>query len=286
MERVTENVYAITDIKGCNPGYVVTSEGIVVIDTPQMPTHAIKMREEILKKGRLLYIINTENHVDHIFGNHYFAGLCPVISHQDTAKGFWSTTFGEHPYDRTVPGVQKSDPEGVKLLPGKENFIVHAPTITFQTRMTLRLGSHVLELYHTPGHTRGETTVYVPRERVAFTGDNIFSKCQMFFQEANPDNWLESLNFLKTLDADHLIPGHGPVCDKKYIPVQSAFIREWVTALAVGMAKGWSKEECMDRISFLDRLPMDVGHESFGPALQRVNAGRLFDFLEGKIERY
>ena len=36
MERVTENVYAATDIRGCNPGYVLTNEGAVIIDTPQL----------------------------------------------------------------------------------------------------------------------------------------------------------------------------------------------------------------------------------------------------------
>ena len=48
MERVTDNVYAETKIRGCDPGYVVTSGGVVVIDTPQLPTHAVKMREEAL----------------------------------------------------------------------------------------------------------------------------------------------------------------------------------------------------------------------------------------------
>jgi hypothetical protein len=67
---------------------------------------------------------------------------------------------------------------------------------------------------------------------------------------------------------------------------QEAFIREWMAAVAVGLAKGWSKEECVQRISFLDRFPMDVGQADMGPSVQRMNVERLYDFLLGKTERF
>ena len=82
MERVTDNVYATTDARGCNPGYVVTSKGVVMIDTPQLPTKAVAMREEIAKKGPLRFLINTEHHMDHVFGNFFFAGLATGIAHE------------------------------------------------------------------------------------------------------------------------------------------------------------------------------------------------------------
>ena len=44
MQQVTENVFADTTIRGCNPSFVVTSDGVVVIDTPQLPTKAVEMR--------------------------------------------------------------------------------------------------------------------------------------------------------------------------------------------------------------------------------------------------
>ena len=47
MEQVTKNVFAQTKVKGCNPGYVVTSAGVVVIDTPQLPTPAVAMHKEV-----------------------------------------------------------------------------------------------------------------------------------------------------------------------------------------------------------------------------------------------
>jgi len=285
MERVTDKVLATTDIRGCNPGYLVTSAGVVVIDTPQMPTKAIAMREEVLKKGNVRFLINTEHHIDHIFGNIFFAGLCPVVAHELVGKDFGTVSAGT-PYSYSLEAIQKDDPQGLALLPPEKEFALNHPTILFSRRMVLRVGDQVLELFHTPGHTRGQTAVYIPRERVVFTGDTIFSQCQTWFHTADPDVWLRSLDFLKTLDVDYIVPGHGPICNKDYLPKQSAFIREWIATVAAGIAKGWSKEECVQRISFLDRYPMDVGQESLGPMVQQRSVDRIFDFLLGKIERF
>lgn len=285
MQRVTDNVYAATDIRGCNPGYVVTSDGVVVVDTPQLPTRAVAMREEALEKGPIRFLINTENHIDHIFGNHFFAGLCPVVGHEHISEDFWKVLSGD-PYGYSVDVVKKDDPEGMALMPPEAEFVVNAPTILFSHTLTLRVGDHTFALYHTPGHTKAQIAVYVPEERVAFVGDTIFCECQTWFHGADPDAWLWSLDFLSTLDLDFIVPGHGPICNKDYIPKQAAFIREWVTAVAVGIASGWSKEECMERISFLDRFPVDIGQESAGPMVQQRAVDRIFDFLHGRTERF
>jgi hypothetical protein len=51
LEKISKNVYAETKFNGCNPGFVVTSDGVVMIDTPQVPTQAVKWREIIAKYG-------------------------------------------------------------------------------------------------------------------------------------------------------------------------------------------------------------------------------------------
>lgn len=284
MQKITDNVYAATDIRGCNPGYVVTSDGVVIIDTPQLPTRAVKMREEILKKGHVRYLINTEHHFDHLFGNLFFSGLCPVVCHEDIVKYFWTVTTGADPYNYMMDLLKEYGPQEISLMPAKNDCIAHPPDITFSERLTLRVGDHIFELINTPGHTKGQTAVYVPKEKVIFVGDTIFCECQTWFQAADPGSWLRSLDLLKTLDFDYIIPGHGPICKKEYILKQSAFIREWITAVAVGISKGWTKEECVERISFLDRFPMDIGLEIHGPRVQKINVERLFDFLQGKTE--
>ena len=116
---------------------------------------------------------------------------------------------------------------------------------------------------------------------MVFTGDTIFNQCQTWLYASDVDGWLESLEVLKALDADHIVPGHGPVCTKKEIDVQKAFLLEWVTAVSVGIAKGWSKEECVERISFLDRFPVDIGQEYMGEHVTTHNVAALFDKLTG-----
>ena len=74
MDQVTRNIRTQTSYRGCNPSYVITSGGVVIIDTPQLPTKAVAMRREAESCGPIRYVINTEHHVDHIFGNYYFKG--------------------------------------------------------------------------------------------------------------------------------------------------------------------------------------------------------------------
>ncbi len=286
MERVTGNVFASTDLRGCNPGYVATSEGVVVIDTPQLPSKAVAMREEVLNKGALRFLINTEHHIDHIFGNLFFAGMGCGVGHEAILENFWTSVRNVDPYQYMLEVVEKDDPPGLGLMSAGKGVKVNPPSITFSERLNLQVGDHRFELIYTPGHTKGQITVFIPKEKVAFVGDNIFCECQTWFHSSDPDAWLRSLDFLNTLDVEYIVPGHGPVCKKDYIPKQSAFIREWVAAVAVGIAKGWSKEESLERISFLDRFPMDVGQESSGPMVQRLNVERIYDFLLGKAERF
>jgi len=131
---------------------------------------------------------------------------------------------------------------------------------------------------HLPGHTAGQTAVYIPRERAVFTGDNIFFKVQTFIHQGFPEQWIDSLKKIDALDVDVIIPGHGDACDKSYIPEQISFIQEWVETVKAAIRKGLTKEEAQAKISFLHRYPMDAGHpEERGAEVQRMNVGRLYD---------
>jgi cyclase len=137
-------------------------------------------------------------------------------------------------------------------------------------------------LLHTPGHTPGQLAVHLPEERIAFVGDTIFNHCQTWLYSSNLEQWFRSLDKLLDLDVDLIVPGHGPVCTKKEIYVQRAFLLEWITAVATAVAKGWTKEECIANISFLDRFPCDIGQEYMGPEVTRNNVAALYDLLTAK----
>jgi cyclase len=284
MQQVTGNVFAETKIRGCNPGYVVTRDGVVIIDTPQLPTHAVRMRQEAERHGPLRYLINTEHHIDHIFGNYFFRGAGVVVAHEEVYRQFMVVTPVINPYAYAREAIPTHDPEGASLFPDEETYFKdpNKPKITFTRDLTLRVGDHTFYLLGTPGHTQGQIAVYIPEERVVFVGDTIFNNCQTWIYEADPDAWLKALRRIASLDVDYIVPGHGPVCTKGYVDVQSAFLREWITAVAVGISKGWRKEECIKRISFLDRFPVDIGQEYMGPRVQEMNVSALYDYLTRK----
>ncbi len=89
MQQLTSNVFAETQIRGCNHGFVTTSDGIVMIDSPHKPSDALKLKAEIAKRGQLRYIINTEPHGDHWTGNAFFD--VPVIAHEGVRTRILST---------------------------------------------------------------------------------------------------------------------------------------------------------------------------------------------------
>ena len=269
MQQVGANAYAETEKRGCNFGFVTTTEGVVMIDTPQLPRDAVAWRETVAAQGPVRYIINTEPHGDHVTGNFFFEGV--VIAQGGTRRaleGFSVKDLRER--------MALMDPESVPLLEGYE---LKRPAITFGNRLTLHLGQHTFELVHLPGHTASETAVHIPEERLLFTGDNIFYRTQPFFHEADPFAWLESLKKLGAYDVHIIVPGHGAVCDKQALGEMATLINDWLEAVRAAIAKGMSREDAARTISLLDRAPMGPGMEAFGPELQRMNVERLYDLL-------
>lgn len=282
MERITPNVFTETKIRGCNPGIVFTSEGAVFIDSAQILTYLLDTIEFARSRGDIKYLINTEPHIDHIFGNHWFAGVCPVIAHEKINKDFFLVPGTMDGYDYSVDVLTRQDPKGLEHMPSREKYIVNRPQITFSEHMTLKVGEHTFMLYHTPGHSDSQIAVYVPEERVVFVGDTVFSDCQLWLHSANIEELLKSLEFIHTLDVDYVIPGHGPVVTKSYLEEQIAFIQEWIKAVDQGIKKGWSKEECIKEISFADRFPVDIGQDEMMDYIQRTNVVKCFDYLEAQ----
>jgi len=281
VQQVTANAFTDTTYRGCNPSFVVTSDGVVVIDTPQLPTKAVEMRRAAEAHGPVRYVINTEHHVDHIFGNYYFRGAGPVVAHIEVERNFMLASQVPSPYWYAKQALPTDDPEGEAIFPDEETYYrdPNRPAIIFTEDLTLKVGGHTFELLYTPGHTVGQIAVHVPEERAVFTGDTVFCNCQTWLYVSSVDQWLASLDRIALLDVDHVIPGHGPVTNKAYLAVQKAFLMEWVTTVALGIARGWSKEECVARISFADRFPVDVGQGHMMEHIQRENVSSLYEKL-------
>lgn len=109
--------------------------------------------------------------------------------------------------------------------------------------MTLHFGKHTFELIHTPGHTAGLTAVYIPEEKIVFTGDNVVGETRTAYHDADPKKWIDSLNVLETLDLRYILPGHGKVVDKKHLGIQSSIVRGWWEASEKAKAEGKSLDD-------------------------------------------
>ena len=281
MEQVTENVFTNTKLRGCNPSFVTTSDGVVVIDTPQLPTKAVEMRTEAEKHGPIRYLINTEHHVDHIFGNYFFMGAGTVVHHQGVYDNFMVPTPELNPYNYAKEALPTDDPAGEAIFPDEETYFddPNKASIVFTGDLRLDVGDHTFDLLHTPGHTPGQVAVFVPDERVVFTGDTIFSDCQTWLMTSDVSQWLDALERIRQLEFDFLVPGHGPVTDKAYLDTQRMNLMEWETAVAAAIASGWSREETVERVNFRDKCSVDIGQEYMMDHIQENNAGALYDNL-------
>jgi glyoxylase-like metal-dependent hydrolase (beta-lactamase superfamily II) len=272
LEKISNNVYAETGFRGCNPGFVVTREGVVMIDTPQMPADALGWRDVIAKHGTVRYLINTEPHGDHFTGNCFFKGT--VVAHEGTRAAIMAATAN---VEQVKERLAQASPELSSQLKG---FSYRLPTITLSERMTLYVGDHTFQLINMPGHTPYQVAVFIPEERVVFTSDNIFCRVQAFLQQALPYEWLESLKQLEELEADVLIPGHGSVCDRSYIPEMRSVIQSWIDAVTQAIEEGLTVEEAQDKITDIDPYPVEGGIEAMSRQLPRINVARLYQVLK------
>jgi len=248
MQQITPNVYVETKwIISCNPSFVTTSEGVVMIDAPYLPTDAVKWRDEIARRGELRYLINTEHHRDHTTGTYFFSGV--GVAHELVRKWF---TVSQGTPDEVRQRFRQEAPEVLPLL---DKYQPGLPIITFSERLALYLGEHTFELIHLPGHTPGQTGVFVPEEKVIFTGDNVANGFYPKLAQSYPVEWVESLRKIEAMDVDFVVPGHGEVCDKQVVREFAAFIQECIDRVSAAIKQGMSIEEAAERVSFEGNLP-------------------------------
>ncbi|MGH2446354.1 MAG: MBL fold metallo-hydrolase [Candidatus Limnocylindria bacterium] len=287
MEEVTANARTDTGIRGCNPSYVVTADGVVVIDTPQLPTRAVAMRREAESRGPIRYVVNTEHHVDHIFGNYFFKGAGIVVHHQGVYDNFMVVGPILDPFAYAAEAIPTDDPDAGDIFPARDVYEAdpNKGRIVFSGNLTLRVGDHTFELIHTPGHTPGQVAVHVPEERVVFTGDTVFSEVQTWLMTSDIDQWVAALDRIALLDVDRVVPGHGPITTTAYLATQKAVLLEWRAAVAAAVARGWSREETIERVSFAERYPVDIGQEYMMEYIQKHNAGALWDQLSVSVRQ-
>jgi cyclase len=257
MRRVAEGVFAEIYFWGCNPGFISTSDGVFMIDTPQQPIDAVRWRERLEEQGPLRRLVNTEPHPDHIRGNAYFPGVEVIGQERMVAR--YTEAIPMMTGASTLDTIKAADPDSVWLF-NHPDYPPNPPTRTFSSALDVSLGSHEIHLLHHPGHTPPQTSVYVPSRGVVFTGDNVFYKCKTFVQEADPWEWLAALRAIESLDVEAIVPGHGEPCDKGYLAQQAQIIENWIGVVEGYVRRGLSEDEAvaepLDVVRNVDPYPI------------------------------
>ena len=281
MRRVGRNSFTEIYFRGCNPSFVETSDGYVMIDSPQIPMDALRWREMMEEKAPIRYLVNTEPHGDHISGNAYFKGV-KVVGQVKLQECFdrYLNQFGSMEEKRER--MKQSDPDSVWLVGHPDYLDSNKPSVTFTDELTLHVGQHTFHIMHHAGHTGPQTTIHVPEEGVVFTGDNIFHKCRTWLQECDPWEWLDSLKKIEALDVETYVPGHGEPCGKAYLREQAQIVENWVGLVERFVDRGLSAEDALkEPITVTKQDPYPIGQNLF-PHDQRLT-GMIITNLHKRI---
>jgi len=215
-EKVVDNVYAIVGPLGqrsaendglnANFGFVVTPAGVILIDSGASLLGAKKIEAAIAKvtKQPVRWVVNTGSQDHRWLGNGYFAGKgAEVIAMSRTAA-----TQAEYAAQH-MAGMQRflgKRMQNTKPLP--------APKTLAGDSATLERGGETLELTYTNAHFPGDAWVWLPRQRVMFSGDLVYvDRLLGVLPWSSVKNGQQAFHALAALKPARIVPGHGRVCD-------------------------------------------------------------------------
>jgi cyclase len=204
LKPLGHNAYAAIDIggkAGANAGFVIGSESVLVVDTFQRESAAQQLLAEIRKLTPLpvKYVVNTHYHLDHVAGNRVFQQAGATVIAQKNVAG-WIHTENLKFFGKNIKPEQKSMVEGLG-----------APDRTYTDHLELDLGSLPVNIRYFPGHTGGDSVVFIPAANVVFCGDLFWNTTLPNLIDASTLPWISTLDELieKQPAATTFIPGHG-----------------------------------------------------------------------------
>jgi glyoxylase-like metal-dependent hydrolase (beta-lactamase superfamily II) len=189
-----------------NAGFVVTDDGVVVIDALGAPALAEELLAEIRRVTPLpvRHVILTHYHADHIYGLQVFkAAGANIIAHPAAREYLNSETAGQR--------LEASRTELAPWIDARTR-LVPADRWLEADETVLTLGGTELRIRHLgPAHTAEDLAVYVPSAGALFVGDLVFRGRIPFVGQADSRRWIASLERLIGFAPKLVVPGHGPV---------------------------------------------------------------------------
>ena len=287
FEEVAPGVFFVTyTVQGffnSNSMVIVGDTDVIVVDSHITPAAG---RELIAGIGKITslpisVLVNTHFHYDHAHGNQVFENA-RIIGHEFTrlkmaGRPLQERTFTDY-LGRISAGIEQAqtqltatedaeEKQGIETrlaamqahLATVEETAPVAPNITLNERITLYRGEREIQLvFCGRAHTGGDVVVYLPNERLVFTGDMMLGG-PSWLGDGHVDEWPETLENLKALDFDLILPGHGPpFTDRALIDHVQDFYRELWAQTKELHKRGKTVAEAaqaVDLTAFEDRLP-------------------------------
>ena len=282
FKKVADDVYAfIGKLNDANALVVVTSQGVVVVDTGNNPPETRILQQFIrsVTQQPVRYVIITQNHGDHTSGTPLFAPPATVIVHDRVAKD-WASWKPHQVKSWRMRFRERADT--LKNVHPLDN------VVTFSERMTLKLGGKTIELlYVDDPYNPGDIAVWLPQSGVLHAG---FVGYIDRHPDIRPDyshgtTWgmLKQLEVVSALRPKVMIPAHGPLGDVKDLHALTDYLllaRQKVrTMMAKGMPleaivkdfhmneyKGWDRENHFEWLA--ETLYREL--QSMGPLLPNI----------------
>lgn len=213
-QRVAKGIYYVQGLPAVgsaengnfvsNAGIVITRNSVVLIDALGSPALAERLVQAVrtLTSLPISHVIVSHYHADHIYGLQVFKSLgARIIAQRAAAEYLASEVAARRLADSRITLAPWVD-EHTRLVPADE---------WVDSSLRLSIGGVVFELQAAgPAHTADDLVVYLPQQRVLFSGDLFFRARLPFVGQSDSRSWLAALEALSRKDAAVVIPGHGP----------------------------------------------------------------------------
>jgi cyclase len=225
LHLVKEGVYAYLVPPGewgdSNCGLIVDGGKSLVVDTRydlELTGEMLKSMETVPGAFPVNYLVKTHIDGDHTFGNQQLKDA-EIIASKTCAEEFKTETTpqGYAEMLKNAPNMGKFGQYFTRTF-GRfhfEGITMTPPTRSFEGRLDLKIGNKDINLIEVgPAHTRGDILVYIPGDKVLFTGDVVMNSVAPVSWEGPLANIIKALDLILGLDVEVLVPGHGPLTDK------------------------------------------------------------------------
>ena len=217
LTKLTDNVYAYVGVKDASPtnsfaanaGIVIGRDSVLVIDTLISAKEGERFLADIRRVTNkpIKYVVNTHTHLDHALGNCVFAKLGATVISHDADRTSLATQGSDILKNAGNYGLKPEDMAGTEIV---------VPTLAFSDQLTIDVGGEDVRLIRTtPSHTAGSLVVYLPSQKLLFSGDILFTDFHPFMVDGDFGGWSKTLDSLLAMDIERIVPGHGPLSSKK-----------------------------------------------------------------------